>query len=229
MNIIINGGTRGIGRDVAFLLACDPGNKILVTGRNESALDSLRTMKDNILTFRMDLSEFDTYAESFRKYVLENLSNVDILINMAGTLISEKFDIISDKDARMMMDVNFFGTAFIIRLIKPFMNKGSHIVNISSMGGFQGSVKFGGLLFYSASKAALANLSECLAVEYSDSGINVNCLALGAVQTEMLEEAFPGYQAPVSSEEMSRYIADFALHGSKYFNGKVIPVAVNNP
>jgi len=229
MNIIINGGTRGIGRDVAFLLACDPGNKILVTGRNESALDSLRTMKDNILTFRMDLSEFDTYAESFRKYVLENLSNVDILINMAGTLISEKFDIISDKDARMMMDVNFFGTAFIIRLIKPFMNKGSHIVNISSMGGFQGSVKFGGLSFYSASKAALANLSECLAVEYSDSGINVNCLALGAVQTEMLEEAFPGYQAPVSSEEMSRYIADFALHGSKYFNGKVIPVAVNNP
>lgn len=229
MNIIINGGTRGIGRDVAFLLACDPGNKILVTGRNESALDSLRTMKDNILTFRMDLSEFDTYAESFRKYVLENLSNVDILINMAGTLISEKFDIISDKDARMMMDVNFFGTAFIIRLIKPFMNKGSHIVNISSMGGFQGSVKFGGLSFYSASKAALANLSECLAVEYSDSGINVNCLALGAVQTEMLEEAFPGYQAPVSSEEMSRYIADFAIHGSKYFNGKVIPVAVNNP
>lgn len=229
MNIIINGGTHGIGRDVALYLAGDPGNKILVTGRNESALDSLRALKDNILTFRMDLSKFDFYSESFRECIEVNLHSVDILINMAGTLISEKFDNISDKDARMIMDVNFFGTAFIIRLVKPFMNKGSHIVNISSMGGFQGSVKFEGLSFYSASKAALANLSECLAVEYSSAGISVNCLALGAVQTEMLEEAFPGYKAPVSSEEMANYIANFAIHGSRYFNGKVIPVAVNNP
>jgi len=229
MNIIINGGTRGIGRDVALSLAADPANKILVTGRNALALDSLKALNNNILTFKIDLSEFESYSESFNEFIASNLKNVDILINMAGTLVSEKFDNISEKDARKMMEVNFFGTAFMIRLVKPFMKKGSHIVNISSMGGFQGSVKFAGLSFYSASKAALANLSECLAVEYSEAGISVNCLALGAVQTEMLEEAFPGYQAPVSSEEMARYISDFALHGNKYFNGKIIPVAVNTP
>ena len=192
MNIIINGGTRGIGRDVALSLAANSSNKILVTGRNASALDSLRALKSNILTFNMDLSEFESYSESFSEYLASNLKNVDILINMAGTLVSEKFHNISDKDARNMMEVNFFGTAFMIRLVKPFMQKGSHIVNISSMGGFQGSVKFEGLSFYSASKAALANLSECLSVEYSEAGISVNCLALGAVQTDMLEEAFPG-------------------------------------
>lgn len=229
MNIIINGGTRGIGRDVALTLATDSSNKILVTGRNASALDSLKAIKSNIFTYRMDLADFKSYSDSFREYISTHMKNVDIMINMAGTLVSEKFDIISDKDAREMMEVNFFGTAFMIRLVKPFMKKGSHIVNISSMGGFQGSVKFEGLSFYSASKAALTNLSESLSVEYSEAGISVNCLALGAVQTEMLEEAFPGYQAPVSSEEMARYISDFALHGNRYFNGKILPVAVNNP
>ncbi len=229
MNIIINGGTRGIGRDVALSLADDPGNRIIVTGRNQSALNTLRELNSNILTFQMDLSELEKDSESISKFISANLKTVDILINMAGILVAEKFDTISAKDARKMMDVNFFGAAFMIRLTKTFMNKGSHIVNISSMGGFQGSVKFDGLAFYSASKAALANLSECLSVEYSEAGISVNCLALGAVQTEMLEEAFPGYKAPVSSKDMAKYIADFAVNGNRYFNGKVIPVAVNTP
>ena len=98
-----------------------------------------------------------------------------------------------------MMETNFFGPASIIRIVKPLMPAGSHIVNISSMGGFQGSAKFNGLSYYSASKAAIACLSECLAEEFKDSGVSVNCLALGAVQTEMLREAFPGYKAPVEA------------------------------
>jgi NAD(P)-dependent dehydrogenase (short-subunit alcohol dehydrogenase family) len=97
------------------------------------------------------------------------------------------------------------------------------------MGGFQGSAKYKGLSYYSASKAALACLSECLAAEFATSGINVNCLALGAVQTEMLEEAFPGYKAPVDAKTMARFISDFALNGHKFFNGKVLPVAIDNP
>jgi NAD(P)-dependent dehydrogenase (short-subunit alcohol dehydrogenase family) len=109
------------------------------------------------------------------------------------------------------------------------MPYGSHIINISSMGGFQGSSKYRGLSYYSASKAAIACLSECLAEEFSESGIRVNCLALGSVQTEMLAEAFPGYKAPVDASEMAHFISDFALNGSKYFNGKIIPVAINNP
>ena len=97
------------------------------------------------------------------------------------------------------------------------------------MGGFQGSVKFPGLSFYSASKAALACISECLAVELKEFEITVNCLALGSVQTEMLENAFTGYTAPVTASEMGKLIGDFALTGSRFYNGKIIPVALTTP
>lgn len=109
------------------------------------------------------------------------------------------------------------------------MREGGHIVNISSMGGFQGSVKFPGLSAYSASKGALAILTECLAEELKDKNIKVNCLALGSSQTEMFEAAFPGMQAGTLAFEMGRYVADFALNGSKYFNGKIIPVSNTTP
>jgi NAD(P)-dependent dehydrogenase (short-subunit alcohol dehydrogenase family) len=128
-----------------------------------------------------------------------------------------------------MMEVNYFAPAGLIRSLLPMMKRGSHILNISSMGGYQGSIKFTGLSGYSSSKAALACLTECLANELSAAGISVNCLALGSVQTEMLSEAFPGFNAPVSSEEMGKFIAYFAVNGGKFFNGKILPVALSTP
>src|SRR5581483_7914106 len=103
---------------------------------------------------------------------------------------------------------NFIGHVRIIQNLLPLMPANAHIVNIGSMGGFQGSSKFPGLSAYSASKAALHNLTECLAQEFIDLGIKVNCLALGSAQTEMLEKAFPGYESPVMAFEMGKYIAD---------------------
>jgi NAD(P)-dependent dehydrogenase (short-subunit alcohol dehydrogenase family) len=111
----------------------------------------------------------------------------------------------------------------------PYLQKGSHVVTISSMGGVQGSLKFAGLAAYSSSKGAVITLSELLAEEYKEQGISFNVLALGSVQTEMLQEAFPGYQAPLSASEMANYIYDFTLTGNKYFNGKVLPVSSTNP
>lgn len=229
MNIAVIGGTRGIGKEVVQLLAQDEGNQILVTGRNEKELKSLSASYKNIITMAIDLEIFDIQMKSFRDSVLSHFKRIDVLINMAGSLIAKDFLNITSMEARMMMEVNVIGPASIIKIIKPLMPKGSHIVNISSMGGFQGSAKYKGLSFYSASKAALACLSECLAEEFIESGVRVNCLALGAVQTEMLEEAFPGYKAPVDSREMAEFVSDFALNGHRYFNGKIIPVAINNP
>ena len=105
----------------------------------------------------------------------------------------------------------------------------AHIVHIGSMGGFQDSAKFPGLVAYSASKAALACMAQCLAEEFKDIGIRSNCLALGAVDTDMLRAAFPGYQAPVSAQAMGSYVSDFALNGHNLFNGKVLPVGVSTP
>jgi short-subunit dehydrogenase len=229
MNIIVNGGTRGIGKEVVLNLAQDTYNQILVTGRNEKALKSLSTYSENIHTVHLDLSIFDTQIESFREIVYSHFKEVNILINMAGLLVAKEFADISNSDARLMMETNFFGPASVMRIIKPIMPRGSHIVNISSMGGFQGSAKFKGLSYYSASKAALACLSECLATEFMTSAIRVNCLALGAVQTEMFMDVFPGYKAPLDAKEMAEFISDFAMKGHKFFNGKIIPVAVNNP
>jgi len=229
MNILINGGTRGIGRKTVDYLAQDSNNKIIVTGRNNEALMKISSEYKNVYAIRIDISDFDREAENFRNAVQVHFEKTDIIINMAGNLITKDFLEFSNEEARVIMETNFFGPATLIRVLKPLMSSGSHIVNISSMGGYQGSSKYRGLSYYSASKAAIACLTECLANEFFEFGISVNCLALGAVQTEMLSEAFPGYKAPVNAKQMAEYISEFALTGSKYFNGKILPVAMSNP
>jgi 3-oxoacyl-[acyl-carrier protein] reductase len=229
MNIIVNGGSRGIGKEVVLFLSQDINNQIIVTGRNEEALKALSSSSANIHSVLADLSVEKELAEIFKKNILGHFRKVDILINMAGALISKEFMKVEDKEARLMMETNFFGPASVIRIVKPLMPEGSHIVNISSMGGYQGSIKFNGLSIYSSSKAAIACLSECLAEEFKDSRVSVNCLALGAVHTEMFEKAFPGYKAPVEAREVAPFIAYFALNCHKFMNGKIIPVALNNP
>ena len=99
-----------------------------------------------------------------------------------------------------------------VNIVKTFIDlvfSDGHILNIGSMGGYQGSVKFPGLSIYSSTKGALAVLTECLAEEFKETSVNFNCLCLGSVQTEMLEEAFPGYQAPISPKEMANYFLNF--------------------
>ena len=102
-------------------------------------------------------------------------------------------------------------------------------MNVSSMGGIQGSIKFPGLAAYSSSKGAIITLTELLAEEYKENGPAFNVLALGAVQTEMLEEAFPGYEAPISAEKMASYIADFSQNGQQFYNGKIMQVSNSTP
>jgi NAD(P)-dependent dehydrogenase (short-subunit alcohol dehydrogenase family) len=229
MNIIVNGGTRGIGREVVDYLAQDVSNQIYVTGRNEEALRKISSLYNNVQSFSIDMSLFNDRHEKLREDVSEHFGRVDILINIAGFLIAKDFLKMANDEARLIMETNFFGPASLIRILKPMMPSGSHIVNISSMGGFQGSAKYAGLSYYSASKAALACLTECLANEFKEYGISVNCLALGSVQTEMFEEAFPGYKAPVDAKQMAEFISGFALTGHKFFNGKILPVALGNP
>jgi short-subunit dehydrogenase len=231
MNIIVTGGSNGIGKQIALYLAGDKNNNILITGRNKASLLKVADSAElkNIKYLVTDFSKLHIAPEVFKNQVALVFDSIDVLINNAGRLHSKVFLETSDEDAREMMEVNFFAPVLIIRTVHSLMNKGGHIVNISSMGGFQGSVKFKGLSYYSASKAALACISECLAGEFNESGIIVNCLALGSVQTEMLEIAFPGYKAPVTAAEMGKLIGDFALNGNRYFNGKIIPVALTTP
>ena len=155
--------------------------------------------------------------------------HVDILINNAGALVAKPFTEINSEELERIYHVNVLSVFKLTQELIPKFSNNAHIVNISSVGGVQGSVKFSGLSAYSSSKAALLALTECLAEEYKETDLTFNCLALGAVQTEMLEEAFPGYQAPTSANDMATYIFDFSINGQNFYKGKVLNISKSTP
>lgn len=224
-NIIITGTSRGIGFEMVKLLA-GQGHRVLALSRNTKPISDLNL--SNVTCFSFDLADIGSY-KTVSEFLKTNWQTVDVLINNAGALLNKPFEEISYEDFKAVYDVNVFGVAEMIKTTLPFTTRTSHVLTISSMGGIQGSAKFPGLAAYSSSKGAVITLTELLAEEYKDSGPSFNALALGAVQTEMLAEAFPGYQAPVTALEMATYIADFALTGHKFYNGKILQVSSSTP
>ena len=183
---------------------------------------------ENVTSFSFDLSNEEDYNK-VEDFIKANWQQVDVLVNNAGALLNKPFAETSISDFEYVYKTNVFGVAEMTRVVIPFMTKESHVVTVSSMGGVQGSMKFPGLAAYSSSKGAVITLTELLAEEYKETGPSFNVLALGAVQTEMLEEAFPGYIAPTTAKEMAEYIADFSLNGQKYYNGKLLQVSNSTP
>jgi len=220
-NIVIVGSSRGIGKELVQLLSND--NNVLALSRN---LEPLKEFQNNP---HVKIETFDVSEDNLETLLKKHFKSVDMIINNAGYLINKPILELTDKDIEQSYKTNVFGLIKNCRAVIPFMTNGGHIVNIGSMGGFQGSVKFPGLSVYSSSKAAVASFTECLAEELKDTKIKTNCLALGAVQTEMLNEAFPDYKAPLSAIEMAEFIADFTLNRHKWINGKVIPVSLSTP
>jgi short-subunit dehydrogenase len=220
-NIVIVGSSRGIGKELVELMAND--NNVLALSRN---LAPLNRFKNNP---NVKIEAFDISKDELKPLLEKHFKSVDVIINNAGYLVNKPILEITKQDIEQSYQTNVFGLIKNCQAVIPFMNSGGHIVNIGSMGGFQGSVKFPGLSVYSSSKAAVASFTECLAEELKDTKIKTNCLALGAAQTEMLNEAFPDYKAPLSAKEMAEFIADFSLNAHKWINGKVIPVSLSTP
>ncbi|MCQ0112588.1 Short-chain dehydrogenase [Zhouia amylolytica] len=224
-HIIITGVSRGIGFELVKLFA-DAGHKVLALSRNDKPVSQLEY--PNVTSFSFDLNT-DEDVNRVKSFVENEWKHVDVLINNAGRLLNKPFSETSRTEFEAVYKVNVFGLAELTRIIIPHMNKQSHVVSVSSMGGVQGSMKFAGLSAYSSSKGAVITLTELLAEEYKETGPSFNVLALGAVQTEMLEEAFPGYMAPLSALEMATYIYEFSLSGHKYYNGKLLQVSNSTP
>ena len=223
-NIIITGTSRGIGHELALQFA-NAGHNVLAVSRKipQSLLGN-----ENITCLSVDLAD-EKALENVGEFLATSWQKADVLIHNAGALVLKPFGEITAAEFEYIYKVDVFGVAALNRVVLPYMPAGSHVVTISSMGGIQGSMKFAGLSAYSSSKGAVITLSELLAEEYKDKGIAFNVLALGAVNTEMLQEAFPGYEAPLSATEMANYIFDFSLNGNKYFNGKVLQVSSSTP
>lgn len=224
-HIVITGTSRGIGFELAQHFA-NQNHKVLALSRNTIPLDTIN--HKNITTLSVDLSNQNDITKAVN-FIDKNWKKVDVLINNAGKLINKPFTELTSNDFLDVYKVNVFAVAELTKQLIPLLTKKSHVVTISSMGGIQGSMKFPGLAAYSSAKGAVITLSELLAEEFKEQQIAFNVLAIGAVQTEMLEEAFPGYIAPLKAKEMADYIYDFALTGNKYYNGKVLQVSSSTP
>ncbi|OXB07475.1 SDR family NAD(P)-dependent oxidoreductase [Flavobacterium pectinovorum] len=223
-NIIVTGTSRGIGYELALQFA-NAGHQVLAISRNTP---QALLQHQNITCLSVDLANESALAV-VEDFLSSTWKKVDAVVHNAGALLLKPFAETTQADFESIYKVNVFGVANLTRICLPYLQSGSHVVTISSIGGVRGSLKFAGLAAYSSSKGAVITLTELLAEEYKEKGISFNVLALGSVQTEMLNEAFPGYQAPISAEGMATYIYDFTLNGNKYFNGKVLEVSSTNP
>ena len=237
MNIIVTGASRGIGYETARSFAVEKGNTVIAISRNEVKLNAL--MREcqaaypgaDIRIIPFDLENLNGIETELPEVIRKHISSLDILINNAGFLVNSPASGISFEEADRMVKVNLLAPLVLIRSLMPLLEVASrpHVLNIGSMAGVPGVKKFPGLSIYSASKAGIHVLTECLAEEYKDSGISFNTLALGSVQTEMLAEAFPGLKAPLKASEMARYVHEFARQGHHFYNGKILPVSIATP
>jgi len=237
MNIVITGASKGIGFELVKLFSQNEDNIVIGIARSENLLIELKNEciklnpKSQFKAIVADLEDLIFINKDLKKEIEKYIDHVDILINNAGFLINKSFSETQIEDINKTFNINLISPALLTQTLLPMLEKSKvkHVVNISSMGGYQGSSKFPGLSFYSSSKAALASLTECLAEEFKEDQIKINCLALGAVNTEMLKTAFPGYNAPLEPKEMAQFIHDFALNNYKFMNGKIIPVSLSTP
>jgi 3-oxoacyl-[acyl-carrier protein] reductase len=227
MNVIITGASRGIGFETTQLFLKNNHHVFCLT-RNTESLENLNSPNLHVISTDLTSTESIDHAVAVIK---SKVNCIDVVINNAGSIVNKPFEKIDYQELEIVYRVNVFAPFYLTQQLLHLLGRHSkaHVVNISSMGGFQGSAKFAGLSSYSSSKAAIAGLTECLAEEFKEKNISVNCLALGAVQTEMLEEAFPGYQAPLKPNQMADYIYDFAIKGHLYYNGKILPVSSSTP
>ncbi|MGM0506992.1 MAG: SDR family NAD(P)-dependent oxidoreductase [Bacteroidota bacterium] len=225
---LITGASRGVGRETAIALA-SMGHALALTARDrEALLETARQCATDCVVVDADLSHPDG-LNRIKSQIESRIPALNGIVHNAGLLINKPFSDLTDQDWQDQISVNLMAPARLTRDLLSVLSDPSHIVMISSMGGYQGSAKFPGLSAYSATKGGASVLAECLAAELSTLGVHVNALCLGAVQTDMLEQAFPGFEAPVTATEMGRYIAEFLANGDRFYNGRVLPVALADP
>lgn len=223
-NIVVLGCSRGIGFEAVKFISEHTDHNVIALSRNVSSLEGMKNV---------DAFSFDLNSENVREElsaILKNYKSLDVLINNAGTLVNKAFLELSQEEIATSYQTNIVGIMAATQAFVEHVGEGAaHILNISSVGGIQGSVKFAGLSAYSTSKAALVSFTELFAEEFKETEIDMNCLCLGAVQTEMLAQAFPGYEAPISAAKMAKYIVEFSLTGNEYYKGKILPVSMSTP
>ncbi|MEZ7886681.1 MAG: 3-oxoacyl-[acyl-carrier protein] reductase [Flavobacteriales bacterium] len=223
---VITGASSGIGYELALQWANLGYHAICIARREDKLAELKKKSPERIHPLVFDLVNFNEYPSLFKE--IESITPyIDVLINNAGILINKPFDEFSPDEFDRMVNINYKAPYFLLQGLLPYIENSTlkSIINIGSIGGVDNTDKFPGLSIYSSSKGAISTLTECLAKELSVKNISINCLALGAVRTEMLSKAFPGYIPNLTSEKMAKFIMNFILQNDHIINGKVLQVA----
>lgn len=226
--VVVTGAGKGLGAATVKALLAVPGTMVYAVSRDLEGLMASTDGLPGLIPVQLDLLDDDAAGKLAERIGGER---VHALIHNAGILHKAEMGTHDRSRLDRLFRTNVIVPLEISQALAPNLEgePPGHIVHIGSMGGFQDSVKFPGLVAYSASKAALACMAQCLAEEFKERGIRSNCLAIGSVDTAMLRNAFPGSAAGSSAEAMGTYVAEFALDGHNMFNGKVLPVAATTP
>ncbi len=217
---LVTGASKGIGRAVAVALSRE-GADVVLTGRTVSELertaDSVRILGSRALVCTADFLDQEQVSR-LASNAIDEFGHIDILVNNAA-IIHPRIDLV-DMDVQTWYDVievNLNATAMLTKAIIPAMIAGGsgNIINISSIGGRKGGR---GRSAYRITKAALISLTETLASELYEHGINVNCICPGGTDTEGYREAFntrgradnPRLMAPEEIAEVAVFLASDA-------------------
>lgn len=188
MNILITGAAGGIGEAIAKAFAQNGHNIILHYSKSEEKAFSIKkdlesTYGVKVIPVKADLCSNDE-IEALAQKALSEFGTIDALINNAGIAHQELFQLCSDEKAKEIFDVNIMSAMKLTKEILPSMikNHSGRIINISSMWGVCGASCE---VHYSASKSALIGFTKALSKEVGPSGITVNCICPGFIDTKM--------------------------------------------
>jgi len=226
MVTLISGVSRGIGK---ALFERSVSSSEYTIGLTRSSVLQVKQQTSKSVIIGVNYDELEGLPELIKS--LTQGTGIDVLINNAGVLQKSELKEETLEGFLFHQKVNTWYPFYLFKVLEEenTLSKQAHIVNISSMGGVQGVNKYSGLFSYSASKSGLIALTEFLDVEFGGKGYSFNSLALGAVQTEMLKEAFPDYFSEVTSQKMAEFVFDFATRNGDLMSGKTIQVQKSDP
>jgi len=187
---IVTGGSRGIGRAIALLLAAEGADVTFLYRGNaaaaEEVLAAARAAGHTVTALQVDIRDSTACAAAVEG-IAERCGRIDILVNNAGTIRDNPLAAFEDDDVAVVLDTNVTGVFNVTRAVVPYMvsQRAGRIVNISSVAGEKGGR---GQTNYAASKGAINAFTRALAVELAPRRINVNCVAPGVIDTDMSKD-----------------------------------------
>ncbi len=231
LTALITGGSRGIGAATVRAFAAAGYRTAFFYLHSESAAQALAA-ETGAYAIRCDISD----SASVTAACVETkrlLGHIDVLVNNAGIAQQKLFTDITDKDWRAMLDTNLSGAFYASRAVLPDMISRRY-GRIISVGSIWGQVGASCETHYSAAKAGLIGLTKGLAKEVGPSGVTVNCVCPGVIETDMLSSFTPddlaalAQETPVgrlgTPEDIARSILWLADPGSSFITGQIIGV-----